>query len=263
MVSDQPVSPRPAPDVAPGNGPPLAKRQHPFHAALGDYRNRPSAETANALLHATAALLQSSDGNATSLADKVQGIASNEWHALQSLLRLAHQKLKPVALGGLMDLALLFDRAEQPPDFREHAGLVLGELHERVAALKILLPQELDLLAHSNLFRPETRSPAVSAVFKESELLREWLNVAKANPDRSLNPDRHIARMLRLLGERLSGIFTEPFRVSGPDNGNTGIHGRVLVTPQAILGPSEYGSAASLLMFAVVPQYILTLQSGD
>lgn len=264
-TSDSPRRPAaPASATVPSNsGPGSEPLPHPFHAALGDYRRRPSGDSANALLHTAAGLFQTGDGSATSLADRVRGIAASELHIVQNLLRLLHQKLDPVALGGLMDLALLFDRADQPSDFRQYAALVPAQLQERIARLKVLLPQELDLLNEVNLLRLEKRSPPLITVVSDSERLKAWLNVAKANPDQPLTPDRSTADMLRALGDRLPGIFVEPFSVSGAGAWDSGIHGRVLVTPQALLGPAEYGGAARLLMFAIVPQYISALQSGD
>jgi hypothetical protein len=234
-----------------------------FYAVLDDYRKQPSATTATLLLRATTALLQSIGSSAISLGEPTPDLAPNELNILQNMQLLLHQDFKSIALGGLMDLALLFDRAEQLTDFRKHGELVFAELHYRVSALKVLLPQELELLNGSSLFSPETRSVALSTVVNDSDLLRRWFNGARTRRDRPVNPDRHIAHMLRLLGERLSDIFTEPFHQTGSDTWATGIHGRFLVTPQAILGPVEYGSAARLLMFVLVPQYILTLRSGD
>ncbi len=234
-----------------------------FHATLDDYRKRPSAHTANLLLGAAKALLQSIGSSALSFNANIQDLASNELTTLQDVQLLLRQDLKSIALGGLMDLALLFDRAEQPADFRQYAEPIFAELRYRVSTMKILLPQELDLLMESNLFRPEKRISALSTVVNDSELLRRWLSGARAKGNRPANPDRHIASMLRMLGERLPDIFTEPFHLANLESWATGIHGQYLVTPQAILGPAQYGSAARLMMFVFVPQYILTLQTGD
>ena len=230
-----------------------------FHATLDDYRKRPSAHTADLLLGATTAVLQSIGSCAIWFNASTQPLASNELNILQNVQLLLRQDLKSIALGGLMDLALLFDRAEQPRNFRQHAEPIFAELHYRVSTMKVLLPQELDLLAESNLFRPERRILALSTVVNDSELLRRWLSGVRAKGNRPANPDRHIASMLRILGERLSDIFTEPFHLADSETWATGIHGRYLLTPQAILGPAQYGSAARLMMFVFVSQYILTL----
>jgi hypothetical protein len=234
-----------------------------FCAVLDGYRKLPSANTTNLLLHAAAATLRSVDRAAISPSQPDQSIASNELNILQNMQLLLHQDFKSIALGGLMDLALLFDRAEQPADFRQYPEPVVAELHYRVSALKVLLPQELDLLQESNVFSADTRTVALSTVVNDSELLRRWFTSAKAKRERAASPDRHTAQMLRMLGERLADIFTEPFHMVAPEAWPTGIHGRYLLTPQAILGPAEYGSAARLMMFAFVPQYISSLRPGD
>jgi hypothetical protein len=239
----------------------LEQPEDAFLAAMDRYRKENSAEAAAQLVFTAARLApQVLAGQRGLTRLDAPGQGGENQSILQAIVHALRREFDKLTLGGIFDVACLSHWICGHPKFAAFSAATFDALRLRLGHIQVLLPQELSLLSGARIYGPIAGDGSLAQVFSHSQTLKSWLHQARQSKGSNLAtvvPEE--VQVLQMLADRLQKLFAEPFHLDGSTSLPTGIHGRCIVSIDALLSPADYGTAARQLILAFIPEYVSDL----